>query len=75
MTLIERFELISYIVTIFGLPLAIFVFVYEQRRERRNEDEEIFQKLSDEYREFLKLVLENADLQLLRGDGARQDLT
>ena len=69
MTLLERLELLSYLVTIFGLPLAIFVFVYEQRRERRNEDEEIFQKLSDEYREFLKLVLDNADLKLLRRDG------
>lgn len=75
MTLLERLELVSYLVTIFGLPLAIFVFVYEQRRERRNEDEEIFQKLSDEYREFLKLVLDNSDLQLLRRDGSRQNLT
>ena len=75
MTLLERLELLSYLVTIFGLPLAIFVFVYDQRLERRNEDEEIFQKLSDEYREFLKLVLDNADLKLLRRDGAQENLT
>jgi hypothetical protein len=71
----ETWELLSYIVTVIGLPLAILVFVYEQRKERRNESEEIFQRLSDEYREFLKLVLDNADLQLLRRDAVRQDLT
>ena len=66
MSTLEWFELASYIVTIVGLPFAIIIFVLEQRKERRNEDEEIFQRLSDEYREFLKLVLENADLHLLR---------
>jgi len=71
----ETWEIFSYIVTVVGLPLAIVVFVYEQRKERRNESEEIFQRLSDEYREFLKLVLDHADLQLMRRDGARQDLS
>jgi hypothetical protein len=64
MTWLEILEALSYLVTIVGLPLAIAVFVYEQRRERLNEEEAIHQKLSDEYAEFLKLVLDNADLQL-----------
>ncbi|MDO8539814.1 MAG: hypothetical protein Q7S40_05180 [Opitutaceae bacterium] len=71
----ETWELLSYVVTVLGLPLAILVFVYEQRKERQNEEEEIFQRLSDEYREFLKLVLDNADLHLLRQEGIRHDLT
>ena len=58
--------MLSYVVTIFGFPLAILTFIYEQRKERRNEEEEIYQRLSDEYREFLKLVLDNSDLHLLR---------
>jgi len=58
-----------------GLPFAIIVFILEQRKERDNEEEEIYQRLSDEYREFLKLVLDNADLQLLRREGVRQELT
>ena len=66
MSLLETFEMLSYIVTVVGLPLAILTFVLEQRKERRNEEEEIFQRLSDEYREFLKLVLDNSDLHLLR---------
>ena len=75
MNLMETMELLSYIVTVVGLPFAIMVYVLEQRAERRNEEEEIFQRLSDEYREFLKLVLDNADLKLLRRDGTRPDLT
>lgn len=62
----ETWEMLSYMVTVIGLPFAIAVFIWEQRKERRNEQEEIFQRLSDEYREFLKLVLDNSDLQLLR---------
>lgn len=75
MTLLEKMELLSYVVTIVGLPLAIVTYMFEQRKERRNEEEEIFQRLSDEYREFLKLVLDNADLHLLRREGSRQQLT
>jgi hypothetical protein len=71
----ETWELLSYVVTVIGLPCAIVIFIYEQRKERRNEDEEIFQRLSDEYREFLKLVLDNADLHLLRRESGRQDMT
>jgi len=67
--------MLSYVVTIVGLPLAILTFVMEQRKERRNEEEEIFQRLSDEYREFLKLVLENSDLHLLRREGSPRALT
>jgi len=75
MSALQFTELAFYIVEIFGLPFAIFVFILEQRKERQNEQEEIYQRLSDEYREFLKLVLDNSDLQLLRRQGARQDLT
>lgn len=70
---LEAWELLSYVVTVFGLPLAIGVFLYEQRRERQGDEEEIFQYLSEEYAEFQKLVLEHADLGLTT-DEAR-DLT
>ena len=64
MTALEYWELLSYIVTVVGLPLAIFTFWQEQRKERENEDEETYQLLSDAYNDFLKLVMENPDLQL-----------
>lgn len=70
MTWFEYIEAASYVVTVIGLPLAILVFVYEQRRERQNEEEEIYQRLSDEYTAFLKLVLAHPDLLLLRKEFA-----
>lgn len=75
MNMRETWELLSYVVTVIGFPFALLVFIYEQRRERKNEEEEIFQRLSDEYREFLKLVLDNADLQLLRSENTKLQLT
>lgn len=64
MTSFERWEWLSYVVTVIGLPFAIVVFLWEQRRERAGEEEELYQRLSDEYAEFLKLVIENSDLRL-----------
>ncbi|MCR4303719.1 MAG: hypothetical protein NUV63_05760 [Gallionella sp.] len=61
---LETWELLSYVVTVVGLPLAIAVFVFEQRKERDNEEEEVYQLLSDNYQEFLKIALENPDLRL-----------
>lgn len=74
-TLLEWLEAASYLVTVVGLPFAIAVFLFEQRRERQNEEEEIYQRLSDEYAEFLKIVLRNADLGLLRAQVAGASLT
>jgi hypothetical protein len=70
----ETWELLSYVVTVIGLPFAIAVFLMEQRKERENEEEEVFQSLSDNYQEFLKTVLENADLHLFSRE-VRADLT
>ena len=61
---LETWELLSYVVTVIGLPLAILVFLYEQRKERENEEEEVYQLLSDNYQDFLKVTLSNPDLQL-----------
>jgi hypothetical protein len=68
---IETWELLSYVVTVVGLPLAIMVFVYDQRKERDNEEEEVYQLLSDNYQDFLKVALENADLRLFSVGDAR----
>jgi hypothetical protein len=61
---LEIWELMSYVVTVIGLPLAIAVFLFEQRRERENEEEAVYQLLSDNYQDFLKIALENPDLKL-----------
>jgi hypothetical protein len=64
MTLLELLEALSYVVTVFGFPLGIYVYLRDQRKERKNEEEEVYVRLSDQYADFLRLVLKNADLQL-----------
>ena len=61
---IQTWELMAYVVTVIGLPMAIAVFLIQQRKERENEEEEVFQLLSDSYQDFLKVALENPDLRL-----------
>lgn len=60
----ETWELLSYVITVLGLPLAIAVFIYEKSRERNTEEKEMFQLLSDNYQEFLNTALANPDLKL-----------
>ncbi len=72
---LETWEFLSYVVTVVGLPLAIGAYVYEQRKERANEEEEVYQLLSDNYQDFLKVVLENADLKLFSTTPKLPDLS
>ena len=74
-TPLEWLEALSYLVTVIGLPFAIVAFLLEQRKERQNEEEEIYQRLSDEYAEFLKTVLQHADLGLMRPQASAVELT
>lgn len=75
MSAMEWMEFLSYVVTVVGLPLAIGVFMYEQRKERANDEEELYQRLSDEYASFLRLVLEHADLRLMSPQASNLPLT
>src|ERR1700761_372275 len=68
-------EFSFYLVETFALPFAILVFVFERRKERIADQEELYQRLSDEYTNFLKLVLDNADLQLLSKQAPVRELS
>jgi hypothetical protein len=61
---LETWELLSYMVTVIGLPLAIGVFVFEQRKERVNEEDAVYESLADNYQDFLRVVLKHPDLRL-----------
>lgn len=67
---LELLEAASYLVTIVGLPMAIAVFVHDRRRDQQTDEEEIFLRLSDEYADFMRLVLDNSDLRLLSSEPA-----
>lgn len=71
---LETWELLSYVVTVVGLPFAIVVFLWQERKERENEEEATWQQLSDAYIDFLEIVLANPDLKL-RSQTSIPDLT
>src|SRR5258707_12871063 len=59
----------------FQLSFAIIVFIFERRKERLADEEDRNHRMSDEYIGFLKLVLENADLQLLHRHAPLRELS
>lgn len=70
----QFWEVASYVVTALALPFAIFLFLYEQRKERDAEEEEAYQLLQNAYIGFQKIVLDNPDLRL-RSTTARDDMS
>ena len=64
MNLRDLLEMASFVVTVFGLPFGIWVFIKQERAERENEEEAAYLHLADAYNDFLKVVLAHSDLQL-----------
>lgn len=75
MSLFGMLEAFSYGVTILGFPLAIAVFVFEQRKQRQIEENALHRMLSEEYDGFLKLTLDHSDLLLIRRGAPQPELT
>ena len=71
----QLLEALSYIVTILGFPAAIWVILREERLRRRNEEAELHRNLSEEYDNFLRLVMDNADLLLMSKSSLPEPLT
>ncbi len=44
---VDFWQVLANVVTAFGLPLAIFTFMLEQRKQRENKDEEVYPLLYD----------------------------
>ncbi|MGB3343932.1 MAG: hypothetical protein WBA61_08480 [Aequorivita sp.] len=55
-------EIIGLVITIFGVPVAIFLFFTEKRRERLDREHGTYSTLDDKYIEFLKICLEHSEL-------------
>lgn len=75
MDLRQALEILSYVVTILGFPTAIIVFVIQERHQRQNEENGLHRMLSEEYDNFLQLMLANSDLLLFRNTLAEEGLT
>lgn len=68
---LKLLEFASYLVTVIGLPVALFALWRESRAERDNErkeieqrDEETYLRLSEQYTEFVDSVLQYPELGL-----------
>jgi hypothetical protein len=61
---IQTWELLSYVVTVVGLPMAVIVFSLEQRKQRLNEQDAVYESISEQYQDFLHEVLGHPDLHL-----------
>jgi hypothetical protein len=55
-------EILASIATIVGIPLAVFIYFQEKRKERQDRESAIFDSLDQWYSDFLKLSFENKDL-------------
>ncbi len=60
--LLQWFELLSYVATIIGVPVAIWAFMREEEKERLSEQEEIYDKLMGHYDDILSRLFEHPDL-------------
>lgn len=79
---LKAWEFASYIVTVLGLPLALFALWREMRAERHNErkeieqrEDEIYVELSQQYTAFLEAVLANPELDILGEDPSAAPIT
>jgi len=61
-SLLEFFEFLSYVATVVGIPLAIFAYMMEEKKERLSEQEEIYDKLMDHYDDILARLFEHPDI-------------
>lgn len=63
-TLLEFLEFLSYVATVVGIPLAILMFRVQENKERQNEQEEIYDKLMEQYTGIQEKLFEFPDLDM-----------
>jgi len=57
-------EIASHLITLLGVPVAIYAYLQEKSKERREREYGTYNSLDDKYIEFLNLCLENTDLDI-----------
>lgn len=61
---VDAFALGADLVAILGVPAALYVFLLEKRRERRDREYGTYHALDEKYLEFLKLAVQHPELDL-----------
>ena len=60
----EHLEVITFVITILGLPAALFVYVKEQNIQRTEREYGTFDALDEKYIEIQQLCIEHPDLDV-----------
>jgi hypothetical protein len=58
-TLNSMLQVLAHITTICGIPLAIFLFLHDRKKDRMIRENETFDSLDEKYTEFMLLGFEN----------------
>ncbi len=61
---LQWMELLSYVATVIGIPMAMVIFVLQEKKERQNEQEEIYDKLMGHYTEIQEKLFEHPELDV-----------
>jgi hypothetical protein len=62
--LVDITTVLANVAAFLGIPLAIIVFIADRRQARQEREQQTYQALQSEYSDFLKLCLENPELQM-----------
>lgn len=57
-------EIASSLTALLGIPVAIYIYLQEKKRERKEREYGTYNSLDDKYIEFLNLCLNNTDLDI-----------
>ena len=63
-TLLEFMEFLSYVATVVGIPLATVTYILQEKKERQNEQEEIYDKLMGHYTVIQEKLFEFPELDV-----------
>jgi hypothetical protein len=63
-TFLEYFEFLSYLATVIGIPMAIIIFLHQEKKERQNEQEEIYDQLMGHYADIQEKLFEYPELDM-----------
>lgn len=63
-TFLEFMEFLSYVATVVGIPLATVTYILQEKKERQNEQEEIYDKLMGHYTVIQEKLFEFPELDI-----------
>lgn len=64
MSLIQLLDMLANVAAVLGIPAAIFLFLHEKQKERREREYGTYDALDDKYIAYLQLCMENPELDL-----------